>query len=464
MNLDSAINFDPYECPEAEALLISARERHARTGAGHRLLVTEATAATVFSAAALALAALGSSPQTLTLPALAVSVGCYLAATCVRFPVGSAFTMPTAVVFVPMLFVLPTQLVPLILAVCALGYSLPSALKGGVALTRTLANVADCSYSLGPALVLILASEHSLQWDRWSVLLAAFTAQVVLDAGAGLSRSWSAERTPPAQQLPMLWVFLTDACLWCVGLAIAAAAAGRPGLIALSLPLIGLLWLLARERQGRLDFALALSAAYKGTALLLGDVVEADDHYTGMHSHDVVQFSLATASELGLDASRRRSVEFAALLHDIGKIRVPKEIINKPGALESDELTIIRQHTIEGERMLTQVGGTLARVGRFVRASHEHFDGRGYPDGIAGEQIPLESRIVAVCDAFSAMTTSRPYRRTMVTEQALAELRRCAGSQFDPQVVGAFERCLLRAPGRDPGCPGSASQRSPAVI
>ncbi len=168
-----------------------------------------------------------------------------------------------------------------------------------------------------------------------------------------------------------------------------------------------------------------------------------------MHSYDVVQFSLATASELGLDASRRRSVEFAALLHDIGKIRVPKEIINKPGALESDELTIIRQHTIEGERMLTQVGGTLARVGRFVRASHEHFDGRGYPDGIAGEQIPLESRIVAVCDAFSAMTTSRPYRRAMVTEQALAELRRCAGSQFDPQVVGAFERCLLRAPGRD---------------
>ncbi len=441
MKLDSALNFDPYESPEAEALLIAGRERHERRSTGLRLLVTEATAATLFSAGAIALAALGSSPS-LALPALAVSVGCYVAAQRVHFPVGSAFTMPTALVFVPMLFVLPTQLVPLIIGVCALADSLPSALNGGFVLTRALAFVTDCSYSLGPALVFILASEHGVQWDRWDVLVAAFTAQLVIDASSGLSRSWFAERTPPAQQLPMLWVYLTDACLWCVGLAIAAAAVGRPGLIALSLPLIGLLWLFARERRGRLDVALALSAAYKGTALLLGDFVEADDPYTGIHSHDVVQFALATASELGLDASRRRSVEFAALLHDVGKIRVPKEIINKPGALESDELTIIRRHTIEGEQMLTQVGGMLARVGRFVRASHERFDGCGYPDGIAGEQIPLEARIVAVCDAFSAMTTSRPYRPAIAAEQALAELRRCAGSQFDPQVVGAFERCL----------------------
>jgi HD-GYP domain-containing protein (c-di-GMP phosphodiesterase class II) len=178
--------------------------------------------------------------------------------------------------------------------------------------------------------------------------------------------------------------------------------------------------------------------------MLLGDVVEADHHYTGMHSQDVVELSLAVADQLHLDANQRRNVEFAALLHDVGKIHIPKEIINKPGKLSESEWELMRGHTIDGERMLTQVGGLLANVGQIVRASHEHFDGNGYPDGLVGDEIPIEARIVCTADAYSAMTTDRSYRKAMDAGDALAELRRCAGTQFDPGVVQAIETLVAK--------------------
>jgi HD-GYP domain-containing protein (c-di-GMP phosphodiesterase class II) len=130
------------------------------------------------------------------------------------------------------------------------------------------------------------------------------------------------------------------------------------------------------------------------------------------------------------------------MLHDVGKIVVPKEILNKPGDLDAYEWQVIRTHTIQGERILKQVGGALARVARYVRSSHERYDGRGYPDGLAGEAIPIESRIVSVCDAFSAMTTDRPYRPAMPIDAALEELHDSAGTQFDPRVVSALEHVL----------------------
>jgi len=213
-------------------------------------------------------------------------------------------------------------------------------------------------------------------------------------------------------------------------------------LVMLTLPLIAMLGLLARERRQRLDFGLALSTAYRGTATLLGYVVETDDEYTGAHSRDVVDLSRSTAAALNLPASQRRAVEFAAMLHDVGKIYVPKEILHKPGELDAYEWEVIRNHTIQGERILKQVGGALARVARYVRSSHERYDGRGYPDGLAGEAIPIESRIVSVCDAFSAMTTERPYRHAMPVAVALEELHDAAGTQFDPRVVDAFEQAL----------------------
>jgi HD-GYP domain-containing protein (c-di-GMP phosphodiesterase class II) len=200
----------------------------------------------------------------------------------------------------------------------------------------------------------------------------------------------------------------------------------------------------ARERRVRIDHELELRDAYRGTAFLLGDVVEADDEYTGIHSHDVVELTLKVADELGLSARERRDAEFAALLHDVGKVRVPNSIINKAGPLDDDERAVMVRHTIEGERLLLRVGGLLGEIGRVVRSCHERWDGKGYPDGLAGEQIPLIARIVSCCDAYNAMTSDRSYRKALAVEVAVEELRTCSGTQFDPQVVDALVTALLR--------------------
>jgi HD-GYP domain-containing protein (c-di-GMP phosphodiesterase class II) len=179
--------------------------------------------------------------------------------------------------------------------------------------------------------------------------------------------------------------------------------------------------------------------------LLLGDVVEADDAYTGSHSRAVVDLSMAVGPRLGLDEDQLRRLEFAALLHDIGKISIPKAIINKPGPLTDEERAVINTHTLEGETMLTSVGGLLGEVGRIVRSCHERYDGLGYPDRLVGEAIPIEARIVACCDAFNAMTTDRPYRAAMALEEALAELRVNRAKQFDPRVVDSVLALCARA-------------------
>jgi HD-GYP domain-containing protein (c-di-GMP phosphodiesterase class II) len=231
-----------------------------------------------------------------------------------------------------------------------------------------------------------------------------------------------------------------DAALAPIGFLAALAAVQHDGAFLLVLPLAVLLRTFARERRSRVDHALELSHAYRGTAFLLGDVVEADDAYTGSHSRDVVSLSLAVADDLGLDARSRRDTEFVALLHDVGKIRIPNEIINKPGPLTAEERALVETHTIIGEEMLNRVGGVLGKVGHLVRSCHERFDGGGYPDGLAGEAIPLVARIVCCCDAYNAITTDRPYRAGRSSEEALAELQRCAGAQFDPAVVEALTR------------------------
>jgi HD-GYP domain-containing protein (c-di-GMP phosphodiesterase class II) len=147
---------------------------------------------------------------------------------------------------------------------------------------------------------------------------------------------------------------------------------------------------------------------------------------------------MQVVERLDLDAEERRQAEFVALLHDVGKVRIPNEIINKPGPLTPEERGIMNAHTIEGEKMLEQVGGLLGEAGRLVRSCHEHYDGSGYPDSLAGAEIPLVARIVCCCDAFHAMTSDRVYRKALSQDVALAELRANSGTQFDPQVVEAL--------------------------
>jgi diguanylate cyclase (GGDEF)-like protein len=163
----------------------------------------------------------------------------------------------------------------------------------------------------------------------------------------------------------------------------------------------------------------------------------------GEHVQDVGVLAAAVAEELGLGGQQLQHVRHAAELHDIGKVAVPRSILDKPGKLDAEEWTFIARHTIIGERILG-AASALRPVATLVRASHEHYDGNGYPDGLSGREIPLGARIVSVCDAYDAMTSDRPYQRSLSHDDALAELRRCAGTQFDPAVVDAFCRVSER--------------------
>src|SRR5207244_2706380 len=167
--------------------------------------------------------------------------------------------------------------------------------------------------------------------------------------------------------------------------------------------------------------------------------LEAQDEYTGDHARALAEMALAVGYELALDPDRLKVLELAALFHDIGKIGVPSEIIRKPGPLTAAERREMNRHPEVGEQILAPVP-FLQPVRPIIRSSHERWDGAGYPDGLAGEQIPLESRIVFVCDAFHAMTTDRPYRAALPESEAIRRLKLSSGTQFDPHVVAAFVR------------------------
>jgi HD-GYP domain-containing protein (c-di-GMP phosphodiesterase class II) len=184
------------------------------------------------------------------------------------------------------------------------------------------------------------------------------------------------------------------------------------------------------RNRGRIDMqALALTA-------LLG-AVDARDGYTGEHSRAVVAHARVTARTLNLPAATVTDVEHVAILHDVGKLGVPSAILSKPGPLDADEWEIMRQHPVTGERIVAGMP-TLAHLATAIRAEHERWDGGGYPDGLAGPQIPIASRIVLACDAYHAMTSSRPYRRGMPSAAARAELLNGSGTQFEPAVVAAL--------------------------
>ena len=151
----------------------------------------------------------------------------------------------------------------------------------------------------------------------------------------------------------------------------------------------------------------------------------------GDHLSGVAELAEAVAKRLGLDDQDCARVRHAAELHDIGKVAIPDSIVQKPGPLDEDEWAFMRRHTIIGERILA-AAPSLAPVGELVRSSHERYDGRGYPDGLAGEDIPLGARIIAACDAFDAMLSDRPYSPAKSVDEARAELHRCSGTQFDP--------------------------------
>jgi diguanylate cyclase (GGDEF)-like protein len=161
----------------------------------------------------------------------------------------------------------------------------------------------------------------------------------------------------------------------------------------------------------------------------------------GRHTTGVAELSEAVGRELGLPDDELIAIRQAADLHDIGKLGIPDAILDKPGPLTPEEWTFMYQHTVIGQRIVS-VAPALVRAGALIRSSHERFDGAGYPDRLAGEEIPIGARVIAVCDAYEAIVSDRPYRAARTPQEALAELRRCAGEQFDPAVVAAFEAAI----------------------
>jgi diguanylate cyclase (GGDEF)-like protein len=180
---------------------------------------------------------------------------------------------------------------------------------------------------------------------------------------------------------------------------------------------------------------------YRAVVRSLAAAIEARDGYTGGHSDAVQRLSVAVARGLGLDRTTTDEIRTVALLHDVGKIGIPDHVLHNPDPLSREEWAVMRQHPVIGERILEPLPG-LAAVAKAVRHEHERWDGTGYPDGLAGDDIPLSARVVLACDAYHALVSDRPYRSALPREEALRELEFCAGSQFDPVVVDALVACV----------------------
>jgi HD domain len=425
----------------SEDLVGEARARHPRRMDPSERKVLGASAAVFLGTAALLAIVLPNERETQPLLLVGLVIG-YALISRVRFEFGNWFVVPEALAFVPLLLLAPLPYVPLLVALQAALSMLPDLLDGSRHRERVLTSSSDCWFTIGPVLVLAAFAPGEASISHAGVYLGALVAQFVGDF------AWTVIRDRAIDRLPLktvvndyLGVLRFDAILAPIAFAITIAALDEQLLLLTVGPLVWLLEILSRDRRERYTAALELQRAYRGTVMLLADVVEFDDQYTADHSRSVVELVHATADVLGVERSRRQELEFAALLHDVGKIAIPKEILNKPAALTDGEFEVMKTHTIEGQFMLDRVGGLLGRVGEIVRSCHERWDGTGYPDALRGEQIPLESRIVFAADAYNAMTTNRPYRNAMSQADALEELRAGAGTQFDPAVVEAL--CFL---------------------
>ena len=430
------VGADPERSPALQRLFADARDRIpmalARRERRAELLIGGG-----FIVAAAALAFLFPTDRSLDWGAALLATLVMALSSRVTFAVGSCYEMPTQVAFVPMLFVLPPELVPLFAAAgLALG-KLAAVAQGELAIGRVAMAFGDAWFALGPALILAIAGAPAVDSVIWIAFVGLLCSQFLVEFAASRVRDVLHGGASLREQiLESRWIYLVDTLLAPVGIAVAFAATDRYWALLLTAPLLLLLLIFARERTERLESLLELSGAYRGTAYVLGDMVGHDDAYTGIHSQGVVELALDVAGRVGLDEKARRNVEFGALLHDVGKVAIPNELINKPGPLNEREWTLVRTHTIEGQRILQKIGGLMSSIGTVVRSSHERYDGGGYPDGLVGEEIPIESRIIGCCDAFSAMTTDRPYRDAMSIEAAIKELEDNSGTQFDPKIVG----------------------------
>jgi putative nucleotidyltransferase with HDIG domain len=432
---------------EEQELLADTFRRAVSRMAG-REKAGEALVAIAFAGAVAALWSLDPPHHVNLLPALLCLLVLSLA-TRVKFDTGLGYTVATQLAFVPFLFAVPVVMAPLGMLCALVLAELPGVLRRRARPRKLFMAIGNSWFTVGPVAVFVLAGT-SPRAAGAALLLGALGAQFAVDFALSALRFWIDREANLTLQLRETWVYAIDAGMSGMALAVAEAIPRTPIAALAPLPMLGLLAVFARERHDRIESLLELNTAYRGTALVLGDVVEADDSYTGEHCRGVVALALDVGKSLGLGAERLRNLEFGALLHDVGKIAVPKEIINKPGKLDPHEWKIIETHTIEGQKMLDRIGGFMRSVGLIVRSHHERWDGSGYPDGLAGEAIPLEARIISCCDAWNAMRTDRAYRKALPHDAAVAELLGGAGHQFDPAIVDVTLG-VIGNPGDRPG-------------
>lgn len=221
------------------------------------------------------------------------------------------------------------------------------------------------------------------------------------------------------------------------------------GVLYLQVHAAAVLFVLVPLLVARRAFAAAVRAqlAYEKTIESLVAAIEAKDRYTRDHAGRVARLTELVAFEHGVRGEQLRTFRLAALMHDVGKLGVPTAVLAKPGKLTPDEYTAMKDHPIRGHEIVAEID-LLQDALAGIRHHHERMDGSGYPDGLAGDQIPPVARIIMVCDAFDSMTSTRAYRKPMTMGEALGELRRCAGSQFDPAAVDALEAALAKHPWR----------------
>jgi putative nucleotidyltransferase with HDIG domain len=427
----------------SELLVGEARARRARAmDVRERRVVQTMTA--LYCVAAVLTAVLLPSEREVSLLLVAALVAGHAVVSQVRFEFGGGYVVPEQLVVVPMLLLGPLPFVPLLIAFAGSLALIPDFARRNWSRDRWLSPIADCWSYLAPTLVLAAFAPGPPELASVPIYAVALGAQLGTDFAQTVLRDRLLDRVPLGELARgFAGAARVELILSPVAFVATLVAVEQP--IVLLIALAPLVWLLdnfAKDRWARYAAALELNRAYRGTVMLLSDVLEAEDEYTAEHSRSVVDLADAVAEDLGVDPDSRQEVSFAALLHDVGKIAIPKEILHKPAALTDEEFEMIKRHTIEGQLMLDRVGGLLSRVGKIVRSCHERWDGNGYPDGLAGLQIPVASRIVFACDAYNAMTTNRPYRDAMPRQAAIAELIANAGTQFDPEVVAALVRVV----------------------
>ena len=427
---------------ELERLVGEARERELRPMPPRERAVAAAFAVSFLVAAGLVAALVP--PNREADPVMLVAlVALGALARRVRFEIGSHLACPDQLIFIPMLVLAPLPVMPLLVMASYVISSAPDMLRGRVHPDRWLYCVGDAWQSIGAVLVIAALAPGPLDGDLVWVYALALVAECAVTVTLLTLNDWIVHGANP---LESAWTSTLscriDAVLTPVAYMVAAVGEGSPLALLGIAPLLWLLEVFSAERRERYAAALELNQAYRGTVMVLSDVVEAEDNYTASHCRSVVELASAVAEELGLDHRTQQELEIAALLHDVGKIAIPNEILNKPSKLTDEEFALMKTHTVEGQALLDRVGGRLARVGEVVRSCHERWDGRGYPDGLCGEEIPVAARVVFCCDAYSAMTTDRPYRKAMSREAALEELRKNSGTQFEPRVVDAMERVV----------------------